>query len=118
MYDGTTTEGELAERKPTLRGALLAPIWITAWCVAAALLLLCRPSSPNITGQGPLFVAASLLGLAALLVPWRHRSPRVKVLLAIGWACSLCLLAAAVVVGMDLGCWHGYVAYDGSCAYE
>ena len=54
----------------------------------------------------------------ALLLPWRHRSTRVKVLLAIGWACSLCLLVAAVVVGMDLGCWHGYVAQDGSCAYE
>ncbi len=118
MSDGATTGGGAAVREPTLRGALLVPVWIAAWCAAAALLLLCRPSSPNVAGQVPLFAAASVLGLATLLVPWRCCSTRVKILLAVGCAFSLCLFVVAVIVGMDLGCWRGYVAYDGSCAYE
>ena len=118
MLDGATPGGTATGREPTLRRALLVPVWLTAWCASAALLLLLRPPSPNVSGQGLLFAAASLLGLTALLVPWRRCSTRVKILLVVGWACSLCLLCAAVVVGLDLACRHGYVTSGGSCAYE
>ncbi len=80
--------------------------------------LLVGAPSPNVKGDWLLAGAGLLVAQALVFSPARHLLERRPWLPALAGALLAGIAILSISLHLDLPCWHGYRAPDGSCAWE